>query len=253
VVGEVSRRWRVGGKGRITAGAGTLFAASTLALMASIGVRAEDDMKISRPESRTIVVIGASYAGGWTPDAPIAGYRIVTKGVSGEESSQVLARFERDVLTRGPDAVIIWGFINDIFRTDRLRLGERLQKTRRDLWPMVELARKAGIVPIVATEVTIRGEDGWAEAAASLVGRILGKESYQDYINQHVSEINRWIREISVRENILLLDFEVVLADQRGMRRKEFAKPDGSHISAQGYEALTRYADERLTAFFGSR
>jgi lysophospholipase L1-like esterase len=210
-------------------------------------------MKINGPESKTIVVIGASYAGGWAPDTPIAGFRIVTKGVSGEESSQLLTRFERDVTALKPGAVVIWGFINDIFRTDQTRLGERLQKTKQDLLSMVELARQAGILPIIATEVTIRGKDGWAEAAASLVGRILGKESYQDYINQHVSEVNRWVREIAVRENILLLDFEVVLADQRGMRRKEFAKPDGSHISPEGYEALTRYADDHLTAFFSDR
>jgi hypothetical protein len=42
------------------------------------------------------------------------------------------------------------------------------------------------------------------------------------------------------------LDFEGVLADQRGVRRKEFAQPDGSHISKQGYEALTHNAEGRL-------
>jgi lysophospholipase L1-like esterase len=233
----------------MTGRAATVLALSLLAVSAPVFGQDGGAMKTEQTGvSRTIVVIGASYAGGWNPERPLAGHQIITKGVSGEESSQVRDRFAGDVIALKPHGVIIWGFINDIFRSDRARLTERLQRTRNDLVFMVESARKAGIVPILATEVTIRNKDGWAEATASVVGRILGKESYQEYINRHVSAINEWIRETAAREKILLLDFERALSDERGVRRKEFAKPDGSHISSQGYEALTRYADERLTA-----
>lgn len=214
------------------------------------GPRGETTMDNVRAGSKTIVVIGASYAGGWDPGRPIAGYRIVTKGVSGEQSSQVLARFETDTLALKPDAVIIWGFINDIFRADRARMAQALEGTRKNVLTMIESARRAGIVPILASEVTIRGEDRWSELPARLIGRILGKEGYQDYINRHVSETNRWMREAAAHDGILLLDFEVVLADKHGARRKEFATKDGSHISQRGYEALTHYAEGRLIAFF---
>lgn len=229
-----------------------LLAASSLIVAAPAWAEDDDMAKVTENIKGTIVVIGASYAGGWNPGRPLAGYTIIAKGVSGQESSDILARFEADAISPKPDAVIIWGFINDIFRTDRANLADRLERTRQDLWAMVESARRAGIVPIVASEVTIRGENRWTEVAAGVIGRIMGKEGYQDFINRHVRETNAWLRATAQREGILLLDFETVLADSDGQRRKEYAAPDGSHISPQGYEALTRYADERLTAFFGT-
>lgn len=203
--------------------------------------------------SKTLVVLGASYAGGWDPKRPVAGYRMVNKGVSGQQSFEMLARFEGDVSGLKPDAVIVWGFINDVFRSDRAQIDQTLRRTRESILAMVELAKKSGISPILATEVTIRTKDGWLEAFQSMVGRILGKSSYQDYINGHVIETNRWIKETATREGILLLDFEKVLADQSGLRRKEFALPDGSHISVQGYESLTQYAQNQLQAVTGIR
>lgn len=202
--------------------------------------------------SKTLVVLGASYAGGWDPKRPIAGYRIVNKGVSGQQSFEMLARFEVDVVSLNPDAVIIWGFINDVFRSDRAQIDLTLRRTRESILAMVELAKKSGVTPILATEVTIRSKDGWQEAFESMIGRILGKSSYQDYINSHVVETNRWVRDTATRDGVQLLDFETVLADQRGVRRKEFAQPDGSHISPKGYEVLIQYTEGRMKASLGN-
>lgn len=205
-------------------------------------------IKMDRVEAgpKTIVLIGASYAGGWPSERPIAGYRMINKGVSGQQSFEMLARFESDVSTLKPNAVIIWGFINDIFRSERPEINQTLKRTRESILAMVALAKKTGVTPILATEVTIRGKDGWLEAVESLIGRILGKPSYQDYVNGHVIETNRWMRELATREGIRLLDLETVLVDQQGVRRKDFSLLDGSHISSQGYEALTRYAESEL-------
>jgi len=201
--------------------------------------------------SKIIVLIGASYAGGWDPGRSIAGYRMVNRGVSGQESVEMLARFETDVLALKPDAVIIWGFINDVFRSDRTKIEQTLKRTRDSILAMVASARKEGITPVLATEVTIRGKEGWPESFQAIVGSLLGKQSYQDYVNGHVVSTNRWIRDLAVREGILLLDLESVLADQQGVRRKELSQPDGSHISQRGYEALTRYAEERMKDMSG--
>lgn len=195
---------------------------------------------------KVLVLIGASYARGWDPGGLIAGCQIVNKGIDGQQSFEMLARFETDVLSLNPDAVIIWGFINDLFRSDRHQIDRTLRQTRESILAMLELAGKSGVRPILVTEVTIRGRDGWSESFESLIGKILGKSSYQDYVNGHVIEVNRWLRNVSIREGVLLFDFESVLADQYGVRRKEFCQPDGSHISQRGYEALTRYAEDRL-------
>lgn len=213
-------------------------------------VGSEGQMKMDRVEvgSKTLVLIGASYAGGWPSEKPIAGYRMINKGVSGQQSFEMLARFETNVLALKPDAVIIWGFINDIFRSDRGQIDQTLRQTRESVLAMVALARQAGITPILATEVTIRGKDGWPEAFLAVIGSVLGKPSYQDYVNGHVREMNHWLRNLGAREGIRLLDLETVLVDKQGVRRKDFSLPDGSHISPQGYEALMRYAEIQFKA-----
>jgi lysophospholipase L1-like esterase len=194
---------------------------------------------------KTLVIIGASYAKGLSQHE-LAECQVVNKGVNGEQSFEMLARFEADVVALKPDAVLIWGFINDIFRGDAAHIDQIVKRIRESIMAMVTMAKKAGITPIVATEVTIRGKDGFKEILGELVAGVLGKSSYQDYVNKHVREINQWIREMAAQERIQLLDFEAVLADPRGVRKKEFSKPDGSHISEAGYEALTRYVEERL-------
>ena len=57
--------------------------------------------------SRSLVILGASYAYGWgTPALP--GYdRVINRGVGGEETGDMLKRFAADVVAAKPDAVLI--------------------------------------------------------------------------------------------------------------------------------------------------
>lgn len=194
---------------------------------------------------KSLVVIGASYARGWEDFSP-GNITIVNKGVNGEQSSGMLLRFKKDVIDARPDVVIIWGFINDIFRSSREGIEPTLEGTRGNITKMVDLARANGIEPVIATEVTIRGRSGVKETIASWIGWIKGVESYQDYVNRHVLRTNQWIREYALEQRILLLDFQPLLADGGGRREKEYAKEDGSHLSAAAYARLSQYAGEKL-------
>ncbi len=199
-----------------------------------------------------IVILGASYAGGWQPGS-LAGVQTITKGVSGQQSFQVLERFDRDVLPAQPRAVILWGFINDIFRSPRPEVDRAKARIRESFTKMIAQARAAGIEPILATEVTVRPKNEWGEMIAGWIGALMGKESYQDYINSHVIEVNDWLRDLARRENLLLLDLQPVVSDPSGLRRQEYAKDDGSHITPAGYDAMTSYANPILERHFRSR
>ena len=191
--------------------------------------------------SGPLVLLGASYAGSW-PLPAVGGRPVVNKGVAGQQSWEMLERFDRDVVALHPSSVILWGYINDVFRSPRERMDAALAKARDSFEQMIIRAKQAGIEPIVATEVTIRPKDEWGEAIMSWVGWAMGREGYQDYINGRVGELNAWLREFARREALLLLDLEPALADSTGQRRKGFAKGDGSHITPKGYAALTAYA-----------
>jgi lysophospholipase L1-like esterase len=193
----------------------------------------------------SVVILGASYGKGWTPTA-IPGVSFVNKGVAGEQSFEMLKRFEADVVAQNARAVIIWGFINDIFRTNRQDVGKAIAQVRENYLAMLERAEAAGIMPVLATEVTMGPKAGMIEAAKILVGDLLGKQGYADYVNRHVMDTNTWLRELALSRGLHLLDFENALAGAQGRRRRLYTADDGSHLTAAAYEALSRYADPHL-------
>jgi uncharacterized SAM-binding protein YcdF (DUF218 family)/lysophospholipase L1-like esterase len=196
-----------------------------------------------------VVVLGASYAGGW--ELPGAGrLTVVNKGVPGQQSFELLDRFDRDVVALKPRAVILWGFINDIFRSDRSKIQTTLARARESFETMIRRARASGIEPILTTEVTIRPASSWLEMLAGWIGAARGKESYHDWINKHVLETNAWTRELARRENVLLLDLQPVISESSQRRHRRFAHEDGSHITSAGYAALTAYALPMLDRHF---
>lgn len=188
-----------------------------------------------------LVVLGASYAAGWQP-SNLAKRVVVNQGVAGEQAADMLARFERDVTSADPRAVVLWGFINDLFRSPPGNNAEAVAKVRDSFTRMIALARTHGIEPILVTEVTIRPAASRLERPIQWIGDLLGRSSYQDRINAEVVAMNQWLTELADREGLLILDFKAVLADARGWRSRPFALPDGSHITVAGYEALTAFA-----------
>lgn len=190
---------------------------------------------------RMIVILGASYARGWQPDSQ-SGLRWTNRGVDGQQSWEVLARFDDDVAAVRPAAVVIWGFINDVFRARQGAVPDAVARARASLEQIIERAHHHGIEPVVATEVTIRARSGLRERLAEIAGQLIGKRSYQDRINAEVRALNTWLRATAAERGLLLLDFEKVLSDGAGRRHAAYATRDGSHISSEGYGALTAYA-----------
>jgi hypothetical protein len=75
--------------------------------------------------------------------------------------------------------------------------------------------------------------------------------SYQDVVNGHVMVVNQWLRDTGQRKGLLVLDLQRTLAGGDGPRRWIYAADDGSHVSEEGYRALTEYATPILTRHLG--
>lgn len=199
-----------------------------------------------------VVLLGASYAAG-LPLTSVGDTRLINRGVAGQESSDILERFDRDVVPESPRAVILWGFINDIVRTPEGQMDETIERIRANYTRLIARAREQGITPVVATEVTIGPPPGLVNALAGWLGAIRGKEAYQDRINRHVLAVDTWLAEVAAREGMLMLDFQRILGEPGGRRRAAFTQPDGSHITQSGYELLTTYARPVLEEYFRER
>jgi lysophospholipase L1-like esterase len=192
-----------------------------------------------------LVIVGASYAADWKqPDLP--GHVVVNRGVGGEETQAVLARFDRDVLALKPGAVIIWGHINNIHRAPPGGVQAAKDRAIANTREMVSRARAQGITVMLATEVTLSEAQGFGNWVARTIGSIRGKKSYAETINGHVRDVNSALRVLAREQGLRMLDFEKAL-DDGGFRSPDYTREDGSHISAAGYARLTAYTREALT------
>ncbi len=211
------------------------------------------EAEVRRPEvaypEGPLVILGASYAGNW-PLTDAGGVAVINNGKAGQRTFQFVERFDRDVTAHRPRAVLLWGFINNLFSADDL--DEAAAAVRADYTRMIALAKAARIEPILATEITARRHEGLVDYGMAILGRIRGKVSYHDRVNQYVMTTNQWLQDIGRKEGLLVLDFQLALADETGRRKLQFAAEDGSHVTPSGYDTLSKLVRPILARHFAA-
>jgi lysophospholipase L1-like esterase len=125
-------------------------------------------------------------------------YKIVDKGLGGNTTSQMAARFETDVTKNGDaDYVIIWGGINDISK------NQSASSIKANLQTMYDSAYSNGI-KVVAMTISPFGSSGWwtaaRQAGADEVNAwILGRPSHIDFVVDTFSVLNDPSHPLSLR------------------------------------------------------
>ena len=169
------------------------------------------------------------YLAALYPDQNI---EVINAGISGHKSTDMVARFQRDVLDQKPDLVTISVGVNDVWhgfydnhaRGDGPR-GVPLDAYRRNVEEMVSRAR-AGGARVVLLSTTIIHEDLASPENNKLVG------------------YNRALRQIARRHNVLFVDFQQPFQQIiRAYRTTTGARDlllttDGVHMNAQGNKVM---------------
>lgn len=190
-----------------------------------------------------LVILGASYAESWG-EPPLPGFMVVNRGVGGEQTKGMRARFQSDVIANQPKVVLIWGHINNITQTgvsDTTRLADAKAGAMDDYRWMLRQARANGIEVMLATEIPLAEPSGMLDRVVAFVNCLRGKQSYAEQVNHEVRELNAFVRQLAAREQLALLDFEKVFAPNGGSRKPEYALEDRSHVTPAGYHALAVY------------
>lgn len=144
---------------------------------------------------------------------------VLNRGVNGERSDEIRARFDRDVVAekrrhRGPDlfaAVIIAG-VNDIYQ------GRSSESVERELQAMYDAARSADIEVIA--------------------GSILPYNTATPDQNRRMHSVNAWIREYAgAHPGIAFCDTRAGVASAASVDRLA-SSPDDLHPSPDGYRSM---------------
>ena len=137
-------------------------------------------------------------------------WRVLNRGVNGERSDQIRARFGRDV--RGADLVVVIAGVNDIYQ------GLGGDVVERELEAMFERARAAKI-PVVA-------------------GTIIPYNTATADQNARMHSVNSWIREYAARhDDVGFCDTRAAVAAP-GSPDRLVSSPDDLHPSPDGYRLM---------------
>jgi lysophospholipase L1-like esterase len=151
-----------------------------------------------------------------------ADWRVLNRGVNGERSDEIRARFTRDVLDAKPSVVVIIAGVNDIYQ------GRAAEVVERELEAMYDAARAARI-PVVAGTILPYNPAGAGE-------------------NARMRAVNEWIRDYTAGHA------EIVFCDTRaavsapGEPDRLVSSPDGLHPSPDGYKLMAAALEPAIKA-----
>jgi lysophospholipase L1-like esterase len=195
--------------------------------------RAANADLLQQPASeRRIVFMGDSITQNWGfADPAYFTSGIVNRGISGQTSPQMLARFRSDVIALRPAVVHLLGGVNDIAGNTGPTTVEDIEG---NLASMVEIAQANGVRVVLAT--------GLPAASFSWAPEI--KPSRQ------ILALNQWIRSYAANHDVVLADYYPALVSENGSMRSELSL-DGVHPNKAGYAVMapiTRAAIARALA-----
>ncbi|HVY63983.1 MAG TPA: GDSL-type esterase/lipase family protein [Gammaproteobacteria bacterium] len=194
--------------------------------------------KGARPRA---VLMGDSITDNWTRGDPAFFTNgVIGRGIGGQTSPQMLARFRQDVVALHPRVVHIMAGTNDIAGNTGPTTVADYQS---NILAMIELAR-ANDIAVVLAGIPPSRKLYWR---GDLDPRPL------------IRELNGWLRNVAFNNGYVWVDYATVLADAEGGLRASLSN-DGVHPNRVGYarmrpltERAITEALERATASAGAR
>lgn len=138
---------------------------------------------------------------------------VLNRGVDGERSDEIGARFARDVVHAEPDVVVILAGVNDVYQ------GRSAESVERELEAMYDLARAAKI--------------------AVVAGSIIPYNTATPEQNARMRAVNGWIRDYAAGHDgsVTFCDTRAAVAEP-GQPDRLVSSPDDLHPSPQGYRLM---------------
>jgi lysophospholipase L1-like esterase len=189
------------------------YRAANRALIATVDTRAR------------VVLMGDSITFHWEPvELPASTRRnLVNRGIPGQNTSQMLLRFEDDVIALRPAAVVLLGGTNDLrVHAGPLNAAEPaiIETILRNVTAMADIADARGVKVILSAVPPIAtGHPELARDPAAIVA------------------VNLRLRALAVARHYPFLDYALVLADQQGGLDPALTQ-DGLHPNADGYRRM---------------
>lgn len=185
---------------------------------------AEANSKVTAPAAGNprVVFMGDSITDGWRLNEYFTGKDYVNRGISGQISSQMLARMKADVMDLKPQAMVFLGGTNDIAR------GTPLTVIQNNIAMICDLADFARIKVILASVLPIHDYNMNVNPSFQM-SKTRPPET--------IRNLNAWIKTFAENRKYTFLNYYDSMRDGSGQLRKDLAE-DGLHPNATGYRLM---------------
>ena len=148
-------------------------------------------------------------------------WQVLNRGVNGERSDQIRARFPRDAAQAKPEVVVIIAGVNDVYQ------GRTAESVTRELEALYAAARGAKIAVVAGTIIPYN---------TATAGQ-----------NATMRAINDWIREYAARhaDAVAFCDTRAAVAAP-GQPDRLVSSPDNLHPSPEGYKLMAAALDPAI-------
>ncbi len=177
-----------------------------------------------------VVFLGDSITDFWKLDEYFPGKPYVNRGISGQTTSQMLVRFQQDVVALRPRAVVILAGTNDIAGNTG---PMRLEDIEANYASLEELARANGIGVVFSSVLPVNNYTPQSQ------------DFFADRPPSKILELNRWLTAYCPDHGCVYLDYFHAMVDDKGLLRKELAE-DGLHPNPAGYKMMVPLAEEAI-------
>lgn len=170
----------------------------------------------------TVVFMGNSITDCWDDTIPqfFTENNFLGRGISGQVSSQMLVRFQEDVIAHKPKVVVILCGTNDIAQNNGYISHEHILQNIKS---MCELARFHRIKPIVCSLLPAKSFKWRPEMKPA----------------DEIIKMNTMIKAYAKENKIPYVDYHSALVDEEGGLPAIYTK-DGVHPNANGYRTMEK-------------
>jgi len=157
-------------------------------------------------------------------------FNLIGKGISGDKVSDLLVRYEDDVLTQNPDIVFIYIGINDVWHSYDVGKGSDIDFYEKGLRKIITDIKKRGAKIILCTP-TVIGE------------RVTFEDELEIKRDQELDAFSGVVRNLSSEFNTELLDLRTIFKDYIADNNKnndyqDFLTDDGVHLNDDGNKLI---------------
>jgi len=177
-----------------------------------------------------VVFFGDSITDIWNIAESFPGKPYINRGIGGQTTSQMLARFRQDVIDLEPKAVVILAGTNDIAGNTGPISNEDIEANFASL---AELARVHNIRVIFSSVLPVHNYTA------------KGEEFFAQRPPERILSLNRWIKEYCAAHDLIYLDYFSAMVDDKGLLKRDLAD-DGLHPNKAGYAIMAPLVEKAI-------